>query len=119
MHVINELFIYLLAGAVVTSSQPPTSTEDDSEEPKEKIPKRSCPDSPEKEVKEEEEEDEEPKRPWTIGALTCIGVLPGMGPYGDSSATDSSDESTDVEGDAIRFDLLGRKIRRKSRRLKR
>uniref|UniRef100_A0A224XUY6 Putative nefa-interacting nuclear protein nip30 n=1 Tax=Panstrongylus lignarius TaxID=156445 RepID=A0A224XUY6_9HEMI len=49
------------------------------------------------------------------GGLTCIGILPGLGTYSVSS--DESDCSTDLDEDAgpARFDLLGRRIKRKSK----
>ncbi|KAK9501410.1 hypothetical protein O3M35_012138 [Rhynocoris fuscipes] len=48
------------------------------------------------------------------GGLTCIGILPGLGPYSVSS--DESDCSTDIEEDAgpARYDLLGRRIKKKT-----
>ncbi|XP_014290170.1 PSME3-interacting protein isoform X2 [Halyomorpha halys] len=52
-------------------------------------------------------EHEEPK----AGSLTCIGILPGVGNYDISS--DESDCSTDIEDDKVRYDLLGRRIKKK------
>lgn len=40
--------------------------------------------------------------------LKCIGLLPGIGPYTDSSSEQSSD--SEVETSAQKIDLLGRKI---------
>ncbi|XP_011313951.1 protein FAM192A [Fopius arisanus] len=41
-------------------------------------------------------------------ALKCIGILPGLGSYDDSSDSDSSD--SDHEHDHVQYDLLGRTI---------
>lgn len=40
--------------------------------------------------------------------LKCIGLLPGIGPYTDSSSEDSSDSEIEVR--PLNTDLLGRKI---------
>ena len=50
----------------------------------------------------------------TVGAMTgvikCIGVLPGMGCYDDSSSDDSSNSDVEDVSPAKKVDLLGRKI---------
>lgn len=45
--------------------------------------------------------------------LTCIGILPGLGHYDDSSSDNSSDSETDTGPPKI--DLLGRKIEKKQK----
>ncbi|KAL1138232.1 hypothetical protein AAG570_009921 [Ranatra chinensis] len=89
-----------------------SSTEGDRsiEEPTEKEEKNS-----KKKCTSEENSNVVTSCPTTIGSLRCIGILPGLGTYNDSSAEDS-DESTDVE-DNLRFDLLGRKIKKKDKSL--
>ncbi|XP_023288186.1 protein FAM192A [Orussus abietinus] len=48
-----------------------------------------------------------------IGGLKCIGILPGLGSYQDSSDSDcSSDSDQESEQNQVKFDLLGRKIER-------
>lgn len=47
------------------------------------------------------------------GELKCIGVLPGIGPYTDSSSEDSSD--SEVETSPSKIDLIGRKILKKDK----
>ncbi|XP_066588722.1 PSME3-interacting protein isoform X2 [Prorops nasuta] len=45
------------------------------------------------------------------GALKCIGILPGLCSYDDSSDSDcSSDTDQDPDLNAIKYDLLGRQI---------
>lgn len=46
------------------------------------------------------------------GALTCIGILPGLGCYNDSS---ESDVSTDSEAECTKVDMLGRKIKKQEK----
>lgn len=41
--------------------------------------------------------------------MKCIGILPGLGSYDDSSESDCSSES-EHEHDCNKYDLLGRKI---------
>lgn len=48
----------------------------------------------------------------TEGAMTCIGILPGLGCYNDSSESEMSSES-DLECQPVSLDLLGRKIIKK------
>lgn len=57
----------------------------------------------------EEENDEDRNQ----GALTCIGILPGLGCYNDSSDSEMSTDS-DQECPGMRVDMLGRKIKRKT-----
>lgn len=45
--------------------------------------------------------------------LTCIGILPGLGHYNDSSSDNSSDSEIDTGPSKI--DLLGRKIQKKQK----
>lgn len=45
------------------------------------------------------------------GALTCIGILPGMGCYDDSSESDVSSDS-EAEHGSCKIDILGRKIKK-------
>lgn len=45
------------------------------------------------------------------GGMKCIGILPGLGSYDDSSDSDcSSDTDQDPELNQSKYDLLGRKI---------
>ncbi|CAK9821576.1 PSME3-interacting protein [Anthophora retusa] len=45
------------------------------------------------------------------GGMKCIGILPGLGSYEDSSDSDcSSDTDQDPEPNHLKYDLLGRKI---------
>ncbi|KOC70681.1 hypothetical protein WH47_03697, partial [Habropoda laboriosa] len=45
------------------------------------------------------------------GGMKCIGILPGLGSYEDSSDSDcSSDTDQDPEPNHSKYDLLGRKI---------
>ncbi|XP_076231434.1 PSME3-interacting protein isoform X2 [Calliopsis andreniformis] len=47
-----------------------------------------------------------------IGGMKCIGILPGLGPYEDSSDSDcSSDTDQDPEPNHSKYDLLGREIK--------
>ncbi|XP_053989205.1 PSME3-interacting protein isoform X2 [Hylaeus anthracinus] len=47
-----------------------------------------------------------------IGGMKCIGILPGLGSYEDSSDSDcSSDTDQDPEPNHSKYDLLGRKIK--------
>lgn len=46
------------------------------------------------------------------GALTCIGILPGLGCYNNSSDSEMSSES-EQECHQLQIDLLGRKIIKK------
>ena len=47
-----------------------------------------------------------------MGGMKCIGILPGLGSYGDSSDSDcSSDTDQDPEPSHSKYDLLGRKIK--------
>ncbi|GLV36240.1 uncharacterized protein CBL_08733 [Carabus blaptoides fortunei] len=46
------------------------------------------------------------------GALTCIGILPGLGCYNDSS---ESEVSTDSEAECTKVDMLGRKIKKQEK----
>lgn len=46
------------------------------------------------------------------GALQCIGILPGLGCYNDSTDSDVSSDSEE-ECSKVRIDMLGRKIKRK------
>lgn len=51
------------------------------------------------------------KDPHTLGGMRCIGILPGLGSYEDSSDSDcSSDTDQDPEPKHSKYDLLGRKI---------
>lgn len=45
------------------------------------------------------------------GALKCIGILPGIGKYDDSSDSERTTD-TDDEFDYSEFDWLGRKIKK-------
>lgn len=45
------------------------------------------------------------------GALKCVGILPGIGKYNDSSDSDKSTD-TDDEYDFSDFDWVGRKIKK-------
>ncbi|KAG7208412.1 hypothetical protein KM043_014644 [Ampulex compressa] len=46
-----------------------------------------------------------------MGGMKCIGILPGLGSYEDSSDSDcSSDTDQDPEPSHSKYDLLGRKI---------
>ncbi|XP_076752660.1 PSME3-interacting protein isoform X1 [Xylocopa sonorina] len=46
------------------------------------------------------------------GGMKCIGILPGLGPYEDSSDCEcSSDTDQDPEPNPTKYDLLGRKIK--------
>ncbi|XP_078034324.1 PSME3-interacting protein [Augochlora pura] len=47
-----------------------------------------------------------------IGGMKCIGILPGLGSYEDSSGSDcSSDTDQDPEPNHSKYDLLGREIK--------
>lgn len=48
----------------------------------------------------------------TVGAMRCIGILPGMGVYPDSSDSEqSSDTDTELaDSSSAAYDLLGRKM---------
>lgn len=71
--------------------------------------------SPEK--REEEEVDPEPnKLPTSIttnqfdrGSLKCTAILPGIGPYNDTSDSEMSTDSEDEPHTGNQFDLVGRK----------
>lgn len=46
------------------------------------------------------------------GGMKCIGILPGLGSYEDSSGSDcSSDTDQDPEPSHTKYDLLGREIK--------
>lgn len=46
-----------------------------------------------------------------ISGMKCIGILPGLGSYEDSSDSDcSSDTDQEPEPNRSKYDLLGRKI---------
>lgn len=45
------------------------------------------------------------------GALKCVGILPGIGKYGDSSDSERSTD-TDEEYDFTDYDWIGRKIKK-------
>lgn len=46
------------------------------------------------------------------GGMKCIGILPGLGSYEDSSDSEcSSDTDQDPEPSHSKYDLLGRKIK--------
>lgn len=47
------------------------------------------------------------------GAMKCIGILPGIGKYQDSSDSEKSTD-TDDEYDFSDFDWVGRKVKRNS-----
>lgn len=47
------------------------------------------------------------------GALTCVGILPGLGCYNDSSDSELSSDSEQEAQAQIRIDMLGRKIIKK------
>ncbi|XP_061380700.1 PSME3-interacting protein [Danaus plexippus] len=47
--------------------------------------------------------------PSKLGAMKCIGVLPGLGFYESSSSEESSDESDDNDKCTDKRDLLGRR----------
>lgn len=48
-----------------------------------------------------------------MGALTCIGILPGLGCYNDSSDSEISSDS-DQDTSQVKLDMLGRKIKKKT-----
>lgn len=114
----------LLAGVVVKKSEKPKSCAEN------KGVKRKL--SPEPEKPSEKEEDPHllhPQIPNTesdvdkeeknsclsnsnhTGGMKCIGILPGLGSYDDSTDSDgSSDTDQDPELNQPKYDLLGRKI---------
>lgn len=46
----------------------------------------------------------------TAVGLQCIGILPGLGLYPDSSDSEQSSDTDQELGSASRYDLVGRKI---------
>lgn len=52
-----------------------------------------------------------PAGPYDAGAMKCIGILPGIGKYGDSSDSERSTD-TDDEYDFRDYDWIGRKIKK-------
>lgn len=62
--------------------------------------------SPKKEIKTEQ--------PKNQSGMKCIGILPGIGSYNDSSDTDCSSDSEAEYANPVKYDLLGRKIEIKS-----
>ncbi|KAH0535539.1 PSME3-interacting protein isoform X1 [Cotesia glomerata] len=64
-------------------------------------------DSPKKEIKTAQPTSQ------SVG-MKCIGILPGIGSYNDSSDTDCSSDSEAEYANPVKYDLLGRKIEIKS-----
>lgn len=76
-----------------------TDEKEDHTEKKEELHTSSC--EPEKDA---------PKH--TNAGLKCIGILPGLGTYEDSSDSDcSSDTDQEAEPCPSKYDILGRKIK--------
>lgn len=96
----------LLAGAVIKKR--PAETKNES---KENPNKRTKSESEDNNNEGLEDVDRGTKPPLKVGSLTCVGILPGVGNYDASS--DESDCSTDIEDEKVRFDLLGRRIKKK------
>ncbi|KAG8237049.1 hypothetical protein J437_LFUL016115 [Ladona fulva] len=58
-----------------------------------------------------ESEDVSAKEPCVTGGLRCIGILPGLGSYPDSSDSEqSSNTDEDIPGTFSGYDLCGRKV---------
>ncbi|XP_034946977.1 PSME3-interacting protein isoform X2 [Chelonus insularis] len=93
--------VRLLAGVVVkksdkTEKSPKESPPSESKGVKRKLSETQSDEKPSTENKTEEDEKER-KHP-TVG-MKCIGILPGLGPYNDSSDSDCSSDSEHDECD--------------------
>lgn len=78
-----------------------TDEKEDHTEKKEELHTSSC--EPEKDA---------PKHTNTNCGLKCVGILPGLGTYEDSSDSDcSSDTDQEAEPCPSKYDILGRKIK--------
>lgn len=66
----------------------------------------------------EENEEQNPKRQQSKSAnigLRCIGILPGMGCYSDSSSDECSSDDSDAGCEKVSTDFLGRKLQKKQK----
>ncbi|KAG8038101.1 hypothetical protein G9C98_006426 [Cotesia typhae] len=91
--------VKVLAGVVVNRPEKSGS----SQGTKRKLPETDTDDnSPKKEIKTEQQKSQ--------SGMKCIGILPGIGSYNDSSDTDCSSDSEAEYANPVKYDLLGRKI---------
>ncbi|KAK5647247.1 hypothetical protein RI129_002139 [Pyrocoelia pectoralis] len=114
----------LLKGVIVTNTKRSNSMENNDLSKKPKLDddsNKNNVESPRKSPKKRSEavlSDEEAK---TNTGLTCIGILPGLGCYADSSSDEcSSNSDDDIEESCkkpIKYDLIGRKIVEKDKEL--
>lgn len=93
----------LLMGAVVKKANAPQKR------------KTSSDDKPAKQIKVSGADGDGESESVSVenNGLKCIGVLPGIGPYTDSSSEESSD--SDLETSSIKMDLVGRKLLKKDK----
>lgn len=92
----------LLMGAVVKKTAPQKRKSTDRDDEKSAVKQAKVCDSSESDCKK-----------GVNGELKCIGVLPGIGPYTDSSSEDSSE--SEVEISPSKVDLIGRRIPKKDK----
>lgn len=105
----------LLAGAVVRKRPA-----DVSQSPEEKKPrtgeKESCGEQEETTRKRKEREEEETQNGGVVDVgMRCIGILPGLGMYPDSSDSEQSSDTDQELASSIGYDLLGRKVSRQAK----
>lgn len=103
----------LLKGAVVTKSEPKKRKHSESDKETESPVKNGKITEPvQTSGKRKYEETELNHASEDIqGAMKCIGILPGLGCYNDSSESDYSSDS-ETEHNCTKMDMLGRKIKK-------
>lgn len=97
----------LLKGVIVTSNSKRDNMEDS-----EIVKKRKLEESQDADKESAKKRNETNAQTKGNGGLTCIGILPGLGCYADSSSDECSSNSDDDIDDKkqIKYDLIGRKI---------
>lgn len=115
----------LLKGAVVTKAEPKKRKHSESENgssdhsnedsPKKKllsIEKKEQPIQIKTSGKRKLEDAKKVHNGHVQGAMACIGILPGLGCYNDSSESDGSTDSEAETKECIQIDMLGRHIKK-------
>ncbi|KAJ9578014.1 hypothetical protein L9F63_025127, partial [Diploptera punctata] len=110
----------LLAGAVVRKRPAETSQSSDDKksrmDDKVSMVEKSSESSEDTTRKRKDREDEEAHNGDVVGVgMRCIGILPGLGLYPDSSDSEQSSDTDQELVSSIGYDLLGRKVSRQSK----
>lgn len=116
----------LLKGAVVTKAEPKKRKHSESENgcsdhSSEDLPKKKSLSTEKKEEpiqnktsgKRKLEDAKKVHNGHVQGAMACIGILPGLGCYNDSSESDASTDSEAETKECVKIDMLGRHIIKK------